>query len=243
MMSKTRGTIILCLSIFMMIGVVGCMKNDKSEMDNSLDERMVDYMNARYDDTFYFKEPYIYNKMQREICVRSDKFSAADDYIYVGYEKVGDSEIFCDNYLYFKYRKQTTAFLEEVLAEVFGYDFKLFYGDEPGIGTNRILAAGASFEDYISNWISDIRFTAVLAPGYEIDDRGIFAKKIKDIFVTHKTIITSATVHFCDDYVVYDSLDKETLNDFLISYERNENKKPTLDMSWIGAEKESFDWR
>jgi hypothetical protein len=245
----------MVLAAAVLMGVASCMGNmisNNSEASRRvkmpLKDRMMEYINGRgYDDTFYFREDNIYGSMDREIFVKSDKFPADYDYITVGYSREDGKEVFADDYLFFKFREQTRALLNEILADVLGHDFKLFYYLRPGVGSGKVLPADTAFEDYIASRISTIMFEAVLAPGYDIGDRDVLVEKLRDAFISRNVFIYNGALRFCDDPDTYEALDEHTLSHFMGTYNRDamtaDEMKPMLHMRRIGEDSEFIEWR
>jgi hypothetical protein len=224
--------VLFVLTTIIMIGMGGCMSRSES-----MDRRMMEYINGRYDDTFTFIERKNFTNStatSRQILVRSERFP--DEYITVRIGTRDGVEFLSDDYLYFVYREQTTAFLEELLADVFEHDFKLFYEDTPSAGV-RVLPADATFEEYISNEASSIGFVAVIAPGYDLD-RDALPVKMSKAFASHNMMVSGLALRFSNDIEAYKSLTSETLMSYLHSY-----RGPILWMSMVGRENASIRWR
>jgi hypothetical protein len=166
--------------------------------------------------------------------VRSERFP--DEYITVRIVLRDEDDFFDDDYLYFVYREQTTAFLEELLAEVFEHDFIFFYGRTPAVG-GFALPADVTFEEYISNQASSIGFVAVMAPGYDLD-RDALPVKMSKAFASHNMYLRGLALYFSDDIEAYGSLTKETSSYFLSSH-----RGQILWMRMVGRENASIEWR
>ena len=200
-----------------------------------IDERMMEYINSRYDESFEFygRKSGIYSSVQFNILVTSAKYPG--ELINVLYAVEDGVEIFNDNYLYFVYREQTEALLGSILTDAFSHDFKLFYGMDPPVGVNTV-PGDASFYEYISNDASWIMFTAVLAPGY--GDGTNLIERLREGFAAYGMIVVNATVYLADDEGVYDGLTDDTLESFLFAY--NGERLRILE---TGTDKEVFEWR
>jgi len=231
-------TFVLATTITM--GVSGCMwkktqNNNKNKL--TINERMMKYINERYDDTFTFLQIYenhpSYRK--REILVTTEKYPG--EYIHVQYIEKEEGDFYNDNYLYFKYRDQAIEALHEVFDGVLDYDFKFFYEGNPGVDMDTI-DADATFDEYISNTASNLRFTVVVAPGYSIGEPDVFEKRIIDAFASQGMVILSASIHFCDDPDVYEELDRATLLRFVWN-----DTAPVLHLYHIGTERADPYWR
>jgi hypothetical protein len=232
--------------LIIMIGVCGCMKNNTNQgggakvSELSVREQVMEYINSRYDDhfTFYGREPGMYRMNDIKILGESEKYPG--EYITVLYSKSSeDGTVFLnDNYLYFKYREQTIEFLEGVLREFFNYDLKFFY-DMVSAGVNLLeLPADATFEEYISNKASRLRFTAVIAPGYDTGDGVALTQRLKEVFAAYNTVILGASVLFCDDPETYSSLDSRNISIYRAKY-----KGTAISIARLNTGADRYEWR
>jgi hypothetical protein len=196
---------------------------------------MVEYINERYeDDTFTFYQRY--NWDNHSILVTSEKFP--NEYIRIAHITSDGRDYFNDNYLYFKFREQATVAITEMLEEVLGHEFKLFYDNNaPYVGTD-LLPADILFDDYMSNSASRLRFRAVVAPGYDASNQDTVTKRFKTVIDLLNIAIANSVVHFCIDIEVYESLNVENLNHFVAVIDR----EPKLRLSSIGTAHEEFIW-
>ena len=115
---------ILCfMMIFLLTGVTGCMNNKESVVD-----KMVSYMNEKYDDHFEYSAPFGGgpDATSTHIIVSSEKYPEAE--IWVEYYTKDSNEIFADNYVSYKYEEQTRNALQNLLEDVFDSEIKLRYG-------------------------------------------------------------------------------------------------------------------
>jgi hypothetical protein len=164
----------------------------------------------------------------------------------VGYSRENGKEVFADNYLFFKFREQTRTLINEILADVLGHDFKLFYYSTHGVSSDMVLSADTTFEDYIASRVSTIIFRAVLAPGYDIGDRDVLVEKLRDAFISRNVIIYKGVLRFCDDPDTYEALNEHTLTHFLWTYNQDvmmaDEMQPVLELRRIGEDNEMIEW-
>lgn len=128
---------------------------------NSTVDKMVAYMNEKYDDHFEYSAPFGGGPgaASKQIIVSSEKYPEAQ--VWVQYYERDGKAIFADNYVAYKYEEQTKVFLETLLGEVFSGEVKLQY--EVGTtGTVHDFTEDTSFEDYASSPASQIGFRAFL---------------------------------------------------------------------------------
>ena len=146
--------IIFCMMIFLVTGVTGCMNNKESAVD-----KMVAYMNEKYDDHFEYSAPFGGgpDATSTQIIVTSEKYPKAQ--IWVEYYTKDGNEIFADNYVSYKYEEQTRELLQTLLNDVFRSDVKLQYGVGTK-GTVNNFTDNTSFEEYASSSASRIGFRA-----------------------------------------------------------------------------------
>ncbi len=147
--------ILLCISAILMTGVTGCMSNE------SYVDKMVAYMNEKYDDTFEYSAPYGGGPgaTSTQIVVKSEKYPDAQ--IWVEYYTEDGKDIFADNYVSYKYEEQTRDVLQKLLTDVFQSDVKLRYT----VGTKGVLnnfTDNTTFDEYASDSASRIGFRAFI---------------------------------------------------------------------------------
>jgi hypothetical protein len=229
--------IILALS-FIITGVIRYMDNINDDKWPTPEEQlinwytpMVDYINERYeDDTFEFIRRDTWSN--DSIFVSSEKFP--DEQIRIAHVTSDGRNYFNDNYLSFKYRERTTATIAEILDEVIEHDFKLFYEPTNSIGVH-VFPANGSFDDYIINENSRLRFVAMVKPGYDISNMDNIAEKLKESFVCRNVLVFNAAVLFCQDYDVYESIDKSNFREF--------NKEPGISIHYYwNTQSMEFKW-
>lgn len=128
---------------------------------NSTVDKMVAYMNEKYDDHFEYSAPFGGGPgaTSKQIIVSSEQYPEAR--VWVQYYEQDGEAIFADNYVAYKYENQTRTFLETLLGEVFSSEAKLRY--EIGtIGMVHDFTKDTSFEDYASSPASQIGFRAFI---------------------------------------------------------------------------------
>jgi len=194
--------------VIIILGGGGCDMDKAigtSTWRKSLNDRMVAYMNERYDDTFTFEILLNIGRETRKISVLSKKFP--EDKIRVLYWKTDEGEFFNDDYHHFLFKQQTITKLNEVLTEAFEHDFKMFYNSNIYVGIIT-MPADITFKEYIANKSSQINFNAVLAPGYDFSDQDAVVNKLRNTLTSHNIKILSASIIFSDDEDEYESLDR-----------------------------------
>lgn len=151
---------IAILSLAMLVGssMYGCFFNAE---DNSRSDRMVEYINDKYDDEFTFESVYggHVGSDNHKIIVSSEKFPGEE--IIVFCDASGDEEVYSDNYLGIKFEEQTAELISDTLSEAFGEDPFIYY-----FPSDYSMTSGASddtsFEEYISSPSSGIDFIAIV---------------------------------------------------------------------------------
>jgi hypothetical protein len=221
-----RAVAVASLAVAVMIATTGCFENLGSLLGSgsrrvSLDDRMMEYINGRYDDGFTYDGPQpntTNTATTRRILVVTERFP--DEYITVFYNKSDDGEeVFNDNYLYFVYREQTIEFLKGLLGDILGHDFKLFYALPASVHSEK-LPDGTTFEQYISSDLSMIGFTAVVAPGYELADGDSLIQRFKEALSANGIVDINGLIYFTDDpddYAALNGVGSPLINDPTIS--------------------------
>jgi hypothetical protein len=170
---------------------------------------MVEYINERYeDDTFEFIRRDTWSN--DSIFVSSEKFP--DEQIMVSHVTADGRDYFNDDYLYYKFREQATDKIEEILKDALDHEFKLFYSRLSPGNTTYVLPSDISVDDYMSNPNSWLRFSAMVAPEYDISDTSFVADKLKNAFELNNVLLFNASVSFHQDYEVYESLSQENIH-------------------------------
>jgi len=160
---------ILILSVILMMGVSGCMNTGRNEKENiginkakTIHEKMLAYMNERYDDTFTFDSSFggSVGIDSTQITVKSDKYP--DEKIWVEYVVENGEEYYYDNYIDYKYENETKEYLLAIMCEVFnGSDVVVEYNVDSG-GTRNEYDKSITFEQYIKGESTPIVFSAYI---------------------------------------------------------------------------------
>ena len=198
---------ILCfMMIFLLTGVTGCMNNKESVVD-----KMVAYMNEKYDDHFEYSAPFGGGTggTASQIMVTSEKFPDAD--IIVTYSP--NSDKYSDNYVNYKYEQATFELLEEILGNVLKVDFLLTY--KASLLTSSDFTDETTFETYISQIGSYIQFVAIVDKDYQIENQDAFLDKFEAEFAKHD-ILAQGRIYFAQtasQFAEFARLDSDALDD------------------------------
>ena len=156
MVITMKKTILFLMVLFLMVGACGCGRKRET-----VQERMVAYVNEKYDDTFEFKSVFggSAGSSTRKIIVSSEKYPGKDVYVVCSY--VDEVEVFSDNYLGIKFEEKTKNFLAEAVSKSFGTNYYLQYHPN-----NLACTEGGNndttFDEYIAETSSYISFIAAV---------------------------------------------------------------------------------
>lgn len=156
---------ILFIIIALMIGVSGCMdsnviqENRKWDNPKNIHEKMVAYMNEKYNDIFTFDSVFggSVGEKSTQITVKSKKFP--NEKIWVEFLIEDGIEKYYDNYIDYKFEAQTKEYLTELMQSMFGSNVTVEYGVDSG-GTRNSYDDSTSFEEYIKGDSNPIVFNA-----------------------------------------------------------------------------------
>ena len=181
---------ILILSVILMMGVSGCMNSGKNEKESlginktkTIHEKMVAYMNERYDDTFTFNSPFggSVGVDSTQITVKSEKYP--DEKIWVEYVVEDGEEHYYDNYIDYKYENETKEYLLKIMREIFeGSDVVVEYNVDSG-GTRNEYNESVTFEQYIKGESTPIVFSAYINTDIREQDKERITNLITAKFV------------------------------------------------------------
>ena len=165
-------------------------------MGTDRDERMLEYMNARYPDSFSHFGSYSVS----EILVSSEKYP--DKRIWV-MEYEDNPSGYTDNYLDYVYEKETEQAILGMLEEAFGCPAVLTYRI-PERGMPCSLSADCSLEEYLDGRADPFIFFAVISPEYDFEEADA-ERRIIERFGKAGMNIT-VTVHFPSEQEEFDRL-------------------------------------
>lgn len=180
----------------------------------SLADQMVNHMNEKYEDHFTYSAPFGGGTggTARQILVTSEKYPDAE--IVVTYSPEDDS--YSDNYVEHKYEQQTYELLEEILSSAVKTDILLHY--KVGYhGTTDFFSNETTFEEYVSNVESRIRFVAIVKEDYVIGDREEFLQILEKEFSKHH-MLAHGQLYFAGNssqFVNFSQLDVDILETML----------------------------
>lgn len=179
---------LLLAACILMIGVSGCMDR------NSTVDKMVAYMNDKYDDHFEYAAPFggRPGATSKQIIVSSEQYPEAQ--VWVEYYEQDGKEVFADNYIDYKYEEQTRALLQELMENTFDGKATVLYSVPSKGGTNS-FSDRTTFEEYISN--TRIGFRAIVLLPSGIDCMPL-ENRLKEA-VKHCELTAFGTVYFTDD--------------------------------------------
>jgi hypothetical protein len=169
-------------------------------MKQSSADKMMEYINSKYDDHFTYKARSGVGTGIPEILVNSEKYPEADIWVQV-LNKEG-KDIFTDNYVYYKYEAQTRALIAETIKNALDSEVRTNYSIETKCPRNT-FGEQTTLEEFASSEDVHLTFIATVAPGYVIQDEDALAQIITDIF-QGKINITRGMVFFARDEGEYD---------------------------------------
>lgn len=152
--------IIAILAVLFMMGACTNMRL-RDFFGNSLQDKMMNYINEKYDDSFTFLNTYggRIGADYHKIIVSSEKYPNKE--IVVTCYVSDDGETYSDNYLSIKYEDDTRACIEEMIKSLYGENCFIYY--RPNLLS---MPSGASndmsFDEYIGKATSGISFTAIV---------------------------------------------------------------------------------
>lgn len=201
---------------------------------NSTVDKMVAYMNDKYDDHFEYAAPFGGGPGagSKQIIVSSEQYPQAR--IWVQYYEQDGKEVFTDNYIDYKYEEQTRAFLQELLEQVFQARVVLRY-DIGSKGTVNDFNDETTFEAYISDIRSDIGFQACVL----LEEDGVraqeYEQKLKEA-IESAGLIAFGTIYF--------TVDPEIHCHFLELPQKTRARLDRLRLDMDGPNSfRSFEWR
>lgn len=179
---------------------------------NSTVDKMVAYMNDKYDDHFEYSAPFGGGPgaTSKQIIVSSEKYPEAR--VWVQYYEQDGKETFTDNYVSYKYEEQTRDLLEKLLTEAFHGSATLFYkvGSK---GTVNQFTEQTTFEEYISDIKAKIGFQAcVLLDTSEPDTK--LLKKAWEETIWPCGLAAFGTIYFTDNAETFNEVSHLSLKEF-----------------------------
>lgn len=165
--------ILLALIITLVLGVCGCMKNNSAD-------KIVQYMNDKYDDKFEYCEPFgggaSSKPIAKEILLSSEKYPGKK--IWASYNS--QTKEYRDNYTEHRYEEQFEQYLTDLLSSAL--DSKVIaLRDIASRGCYVVFDADTTFEQYIETPEQKITFSAAVK-GEVPENKEAFESKIKSAF-------------------------------------------------------------
>ncbi len=157
-------------------------------------ERMLEYMNTRYDDRF----EYIGSYSVSEILVASEKYP--DKKIWV-MEYGGNSSGYTDNYLDYVYEEASFEAIRGMLEEAFGVPVVLTCRI-PERGMPCSLPADVSLDGYLEGREDPFIFFAVVSPDYTPEESDT-ERRIMEMF---GRMNITAVIHFAETPEVFEGI-------------------------------------
>ena len=156
MVITMKKVISVLLVVFLLIGACGCGMRKESKQ-----EKMLAYINEKYDDTFTFKRVFggSVGSDTKKIIVSSEKFPEKDIYVICSYPD--GSEKLSDNYLGVKFEKDTNNALSDAVYNCFGPNYYLQYFPNNLACTNN-GSNNTTFDEYIAEKSSYVSFIAAV---------------------------------------------------------------------------------
>ncbi len=184
-------------TLIMLTGAGGCMRR------RSKTDKMVEYMNAKYDDRFEYAAPFGggVGAATAQITVSSEKLPGAQ--IWVEYYEKDGKEFFADNYIAYKYEQQTREALAQLLESIFMSGVKLRFS----IGTKGMandFNDDTAFDEFKGSYSALIGFRAFVSSDYSIADREAVGEKVKAAF-TDNGLVASGSIYFANEPGQYET--------------------------------------
>jgi hypothetical protein len=160
-------------------------------------DKLIAYMNEKYDDNFTYAAPFGggAGASSLQVNVRSEKLQ--NDEIWVEYYEKDGEEIFADDYIARKYEAQTKEFLYETLKSALGCEVIVSYGVGTK-GSRNPFTNDTSFADYIATEASYIGFLATVSPTYKLSDREETKQKIEAAFAKNG-FVADGDIYFAEE--------------------------------------------
>jgi hypothetical protein len=215
--------------------------SSKPEAGVSTKEAMLKYLSEKYpDDTFSYDGPIGGNvgSSYKKVGIHSQKYPDAE-FLYAIYGQTKDTGewVYADNYLYYKYEKESELFFNEVLGDVFDCEYRAF-GVGYGLMNPLTLPGSATFEDFICCPNADISFSAFVSPGNEPEDRDAFEKKLKKAFLERGVHLIGASIYFMSDSADYQTIrDAVTEDEVCFTHDA-----VYVRLGALGTVRERFNW-
>lgn len=203
MVITMKKTVLLLLTVILLMGVCGCGMRRRE----SVEDRMLAYINGKYDDTFAFKSVFGGSPggNTTKIIVSSEKFPGED--IYVVCTTVDGQENFTDNYLGVKFEEQTREMLASRIAQCFGENFYVSYFPS-NLACTENGSDQTTFKEYVAEKTSGISFEVVVGYKVSADEKEIIANKVREMFADVSLI---GRIFFVDDTVDFTGEDGREL--------------------------------
>lgn len=177
-------------------------------------KEVLKHMQNKYDDTFEYAAPFgggMGNKSTQMI-LSSEKYPGKRIWVWCFEDESGDVQI-ADNYVGVKYEKQTAELLNNILENVVGENFTLFYDAYLNTATKG-ASDEMTFEEYIAEPTSNINFIAIVDSQGEID-RDAFEQALEKNIVESGLCCRMANIYF-DSNNNYNLITKENLESYMV---------------------------
>ncbi len=209
------------------MGVSGCMKIKESPAD-----KMVKYINEKYDDTFEYVKPYggYLGSKTKKIIVSSEKYPGYN--VYVSYTKSDGQETFSDNYLCVKFYEQTYNYLKDTYQSAFGENIYLYY-DFAVSARPKNSSDETTFEEFIAAPSSMVTYMVIIPYAFEESEKDEIAETIKE---TMSDLSAWARFYFVEPDMIIS--DNDEMNDCL----RTKNFSAKLSVTKSNDTYSTFEW-
>ncbi len=156
------------------------MNDNNTEIKpNKMAERMVSYINDKYDDNFTYIGPcggYLGSSIHK-IFVSSEKFPNRD--VTVICNLIDGKELYSDNYIGVKFENKTKELIRKTLVSCFGNSVFLCYAVDL-TASYKDSNDDTTFEDYIGDPSSAINFTAIIEYNYSDNSINEISEKLRN---------------------------------------------------------------
>lgn len=188
-MNKIKKVLLVVVVFSIIFNLCGCSIFSESKYD-----KMLAYLHEKYDDTFTFYAPFggEIGAKSVEMTAKSEKYP--DDEVWVLYYKdENGEEVYSDDYLDVKYKKQTEQLFTDIISEVFQCPIILDYRIG-STGTHNKFKPSVSFEEYIT---VHLFFGATISNEYIFEDKDMITDLLEEYFLKYNLDV-SGMIYFAD---------------------------------------------
>ena len=166
---------ILILSVILMMGVSGCMKSENTNKDSAR-AKIISYMEEKYNDNFKYIDSTDggLDPNKKEVVLSSNLIS--DDVVEVSYQNSNGIEVYKDDYIQKKYKKETFKLIEQIMQDVFNTETIISHEIKKSTNT---FNEDTTFEEFLKSDCSNVYFQVVVSPEYKLGDIDALEEELK----------------------------------------------------------------